>query len=158
MEPQGGIGFFGVYISSDEKDSNKNTVYLVPGSLGLPDRDYYVSQDADSKEKRAEYVLHVTRMLQYLGETLVQAKTHAEKILAFETAMSQPRLNRVERRDSRKTYNPMTVAQLQKLIPIIKWDAYFKGIGIQKLNKIIVSEPKYMIALQTLLTKNKIED
>ena len=67
MEPIGGIGFFGVGVDADAKNSNRNVITLGPGSLGLPDRDYYVSEDKDPKEKREKYVLHVARMLQFLG-------------------------------------------------------------------------------------------
>ncbi|MBF6608058.1 MAG: M13 family peptidase, partial [Flavobacterium sp.] len=101
-EPEGGIGFTGVGISADAKNSNRNVVYVGLGSVGLPDRDYYVSDDADSKEKREKYVAHVARMLQYLGEKPATAKANAQRILALETAMSEPRLDRVERRDRRK--------------------------------------------------------
>jgi putative endopeptidase len=87
----GGVGFFGVGIGADEKNSNRNVVSLGPGGLGLPDRDYYVSDDKDSKEKREKYVLHVAKMLQFLGEKPEQAKTDADKILALEIQMSQPR-------------------------------------------------------------------
>ena len=52
MEPEMGLGFFGSYIGADAKNSNKNVVYVGTGSLGLPDRDYYVSDAPDSKEKR----------------------------------------------------------------------------------------------------------
>ena len=55
MDPIGGIGFFGVGIGSDAKNSNRNVINIGPGSLGLPDRDYYVSDDKDSKEKREKY-------------------------------------------------------------------------------------------------------
>jgi len=58
----GGVGFFGVGVGADEKNSNRNVVSLGPGPLGLPDRDYYVSEDKDSKEKREKYVLHVAKM------------------------------------------------------------------------------------------------
>jgi len=113
MASKGGVGFFGIGVGTDAKNSSKNVVYVGPGSLGLPDRDYYVSDDADSKEKREKYVLHIARMLQYIGEKPQEAKIHAEKILALETEMSRPRLDRVERRDRRKSYNPMTIADLQ---------------------------------------------
>jgi len=98
---QSRIDFFGVGVGADEKDSNRNVVSLGPGSLGLPDRDYYVSEDADSKEKRAKYVLHVAKMLQFLGESPAAAQADAEKIIALEIQMSVPRLDRVERRDSK---------------------------------------------------------
>ena len=153
MEPIGGIGFFGVYISADEKDSNKNVVYLSPGSLGLPDRDYYVSDDADSKEKREKYTAHVARMLQFIGEKSGKAQDQAKQVLALETAMAQPRFTRVEERDSRKSYNPMTIAELQQLVPAIDWNKYFTDLGFKNLKTVIVSQPNYMKAVQDMLAK-----
>ena len=158
MEPVGGLGFFGVGVGSDEKDSNKNVVRLGLGRLGLPDRDYYVSEEADSKEKREKYELHVARMLQFIGEKPAEAKKNAAKILALEIALSKPRLDRVEMRDDRKTYNPMTVAELQKLTPSIHWETYLSGVGFPKLQTIIVSQPKYMTALDEIFKQNKVED
>ena len=154
----GGVGFFGIGIGADEKNSNRNVVSVGPGSLGLPDRDYYVSEDKDSKEKREKYVLHVAKMLQFLNESPEQAKANAEKILALEIQMSKPRLDRVERRDSKKQYNPTAIADLQKMLPSIDWNTYIKGIGITKIDTIIVSQPRYMSSLQNLFTENKVDD
>lgn len=158
MEQEGGLGFFGVGIGADAKDSNKNAIYVGAGSLGLPDRDYYVSDDADSKEKRDLYVKHVAKMLKYLGCKDADALKQAKAILVLETAMAKPRLDRVERRDSRKTYNPMTVAELQKLTPAINWTNYFKTVGMGQPEMVIVSQPKYMTALQEIFKQNKIQD
>ncbi|MGL2962754.1 M13 family metallopeptidase [Flavobacterium sp. RSB2_4_14] len=158
MEPIGGIGFMGVGVGTDSKNSNRNIVNVGLGSLGLPDRDYYVSEDADSKEKRAKYVAHVARMFSFLKIKPEQAKIDAEKILALEIAMSKPRLDRVERRDRRKTYNPMTVAQLQKLTPTINWENYLSEIGLPNQDTVIVSQPRYMEALQTIFSENKVAD
>ena len=158
MEPFGGIGFFGAGVGTDAKNSSRNIINLGPGSVGLPDRDYYVSDDADSKEKRANYVLHVAKMLQFLGDKPAVAKVNAEKILALETEMSKPRLDRVERRDRRKSYNPMTLAELSKLTPSINWNTYFTKIGLMKVDTVIVSQPKYMTALETIFKENKVSD
>lgn len=158
MEPYGGIGFFGTNIGSDSKNSNRNVVSVGPGRLGLPDRDYYVSDDADSKEKKAKYELHVAKMLQYLGEKPADAKKDAARVVAIETAMAQPRLDRVERRDRRKSYNPMTVADLQKLVPSFNWDSYLTGVGLPKLDTLIVTQPKYMTALEQIFKENKVAD
>ncbi|WP_337967871.1 M13 family metallopeptidase [uncultured Flavobacterium sp.] len=156
MEPEGGNDFFGIYIGADDKNSSKNSVALGTSRLGLSDKDYYNSDDKDSKEKRAKYELHVARMMQFIGETPAKAKQSAAEILALETALSAPRLDRVESRDSRLQYNPMTVADLQKLTPAIKWDAYFTGLGLAKLDSVIVTEPRYMKAVQVILTENKV--
>ena len=158
MAPQGGIGFFGVGVGVDAKNSNRNVINVGPGSVGLPDRDYYVSEDADSKEKRAKYLLHLTKMLQLLGEKPAEAQANADRILALETAMSKPRFDRVERRDRRKSYNPMTVSDLQKLTPSINWDVYLTQIGLPKTDSLIVAQPKYLVALETILKENKVAD
>ncbi|GGC82329.1 endothelin-converting protein [Flavobacterium lutivivi] len=158
MAPYGGIGFFGVGVGADAKDSNRNVLNLGPGPLGLPDKDYYVSDDADSKDKREKYKAHVARMLQFLGTKPEKAKQEAESILAFETSMSKPRLDRVERRDRRKTYNPKAISELSTLTPSIKWNEYLSGLGITGVDTVIVSQPKYMEALQTIFKENKVED
>ena len=154
----GGVGFFGIGIGADDKNSNRNVVTLGVGSLGLPDRDYYLSDDADSKEKREKYLLHIARMLEFLGENPEQAKKNAAKVLALEIEMSRPRLDRVERRDARKQYNPTSISDLQKMIPIFKWKNYFEGVGFKALDTVIVSQPRYMEALQTIFANNKVAD
>ncbi|MXN91857.1 M13 family peptidase [Flavobacterium sp. Sd200] len=156
MEPLGGLGFFGTYIGADAKDSNKNSVYLTVARLGLPDRDYYISEDADSKEKRDKYVAHVAKMLGFIGYEGKNATETAKKILALETAFAQPMMDRVESRDDRKSYNPMTVAELQKITPAINWSAYFNGIGIKNPAQVIVTQPKYFTALQDIFKKNDV--
>jgi putative endopeptidase len=157
MQPQGGIGFFAVYVGADAKNSNKNSVNLSPGGLGLSDKDYYNADDKDSKEKREKYEVHVARMMQFLGESPAKAKESAKQILALEVELSAPRLDRVERRDRRKQYNPTAVADLKKNTPSIQWDKYFTGIGMAKLDTVNVAQPRYMIALEKTLTEKKVE-
>ena len=149
--PEGGLGFFSIYVYADAMDSNKNTIYVSPGSIGLPDRDYYISDDADSKEKRELYAKHIAKMLQYTGLEEAEATEQATKILALETAMAEPRLDRVERRDRRKTYNPMTVGELQALTPAIQWEKTFGDIGLTNIEQVVISMPKYMEALNNML-------
>ena len=158
MEPEMGLGFFGSYVGADAKNSNKNVVYVGTGSLGLPDRDYYVSDAPDSKEKREKYLLHVTKMLQFIGDSEAVAKENAQKILALETKMSTATLDRVERRDRRKTYNPMAFTDLQKLAPTVKWESYFNAVGMGKVDSLVVSQPKYLQAIETILKDNQIAD
>jgi putative endopeptidase len=157
MEPYGGIGFFGAGIGPDRKNSNRNVAYVGTARVGLPDRDYYVSEEKDSKEKRDKYVAHVAKMLQFLGDSPAKAKTQAASILALETALITPTFTRVERRDSRNTYNPMSVSDLQKLMPSVNWNEYFNGIGFTKLDSLNVSQPKYLTALDGILKANNVE-
>jgi len=158
MEPAGGAGFFGFGVGADAKDSNMNSGYLGAGRLGLPDRDYYVKDDADSKEKREKYVAHITRMLQYLGDSEADANAQAKQVLAFETRLAEPKMDKVDRRDARKRYNPTAISDLQSMVPVINWEAYFEGIGVKSIDTVIVSEVKYMKALQTILAENNTSD
>lgn len=88
----------------------------------------------------------------------VKANTEdAKKIVALEIAMSQPRLDRVESRDSRKQYNPMTVADLQKMTPAINWNQYLTTLSVTNLDSLIVSQPRYMTALQTVLVEKNLD-
>lgn len=150
-EPDGGLGFFGVGVGADAKDSNRNALYLGVGSLGLPDRDYYISQDADSQEKREKYIRHIARMLKYIGYKGMDGEKSAKRILELETAMATVMLDRVERRDRRNTYNPMAINQLSELAPSINWNKYFTEVGLRNVDTIIVSQPKYINALNDII-------
>lgn len=156
--PEGGLGFFGMYIYADAMDSNKNVINISPGSIGLPDRDYYVSQDADSKDKKQKYEIHVARMLQFLGIDAASAAKQAAQVVGLETKMAEARLDRVERRDRRKTYNPMSVADLQKLTPSVNWSNYLNAAGLKNANEVVVSMPKYMEALEQIFKTASIEE
>lgn len=158
MEPKGGGGLYGFGVGSDPKDSNRNVAYVGGGSTGLPDRDYYVKDDADSKEKRAKYVEHVARMLQYLGDTEADAKAQAERILAFETRIAEAKMDKVERRDARKRYNPRSIADLQKMVPAVNWRKYLDGIGATELDTVIVGDLGYFNRLQEILAEENVED
>ena len=158
VESSSGTGFFGFGVGADRKNSSINAGYLGTGRLGLPDRDYYVKDDDDSKEKRQKYIDHITRMLQYLGDSEEDAKSQAEQVLAFEIRLAEPRMDKVDRRDARKRYNPRSMDDLQSMVPAINWDNYFKGIGVKSIDTVIVSEVKYMESLQGILEENNVSD
>ncbi len=158
MQQYGGAGFFGFTVRSDAKDSNANAAYIFPAGLGLPDRDFYVADDASSRTIIEQYQAHIARMLQYLGDTPEEANENAETILAFETSLANPQFDRVERRDARLSYNPMPVSQLQNQVNAINWEEYFEEIGAGDVDTIIVSQPKYMDALQTTFSGKNVED
>src|SRR5690606_14261815 len=109
-------------------------------------------------EKRQKYVAHVARMLRFLGEDEKTYESNAQKILALETSIVVPTLDRVERRDRRKTYNPKSIAELQQLAPSISWDKYLNEVGYKNLDTIIVSQPNYISTLDEILKKGNVED
>lgn len=150
---------FGFGIQADLNNSSMNAVYIGPAGLGLPERDYYLEQDEKSKETRVEYKKHIVRMLQILGDDENQAKLAANKILELETKLAEPRLNKVERRDTRNYNNPRTVAEADAMLSSIDLK---KMIVEQEMTKkfdtIIVAQLKYTKALNTFLKNTPIED
>ncbi len=158
MEPYGGLGFMGTYIYTDMKNSTMNTIYLGPGSLGLPEREYYMGEDEDSKEKRAKYVTHVARMLEFIGDSPEVAQANADRVLAFETRMSEPRMTKEESRNPLNRYNPKSFADLSSMTPSIDWKRYIEGIGVVGADTVIVSDPNYFMTLQNILTEGEIEE
>ena len=89
--PYGGIGFYSFYIYNDLKDSNRYVVYISPAGLGLS-RDYYMDQDENTKLKREKYVAHISKMLQFFGDTQEIANKNAQRIFDFEYNLAKPRI------------------------------------------------------------------
>ncbi len=142
----------------DAKDSNREIAQAHQGGLGLPDRDYYLKTDEDSKKKRAAYVDHIKKMLTLLGEPARQAAEDAQKIMRLETSLARASRTRVELRDPQKNYNKMPQAELQKLTPDWNWADYFKEINLSDPGDINVGQPDFFKAANALFATTPIED
>ena len=151
--------YFGMSAFADLNNSAVNAAYVGPGGLGLPDRDYYLDQDEKSKENRTSYVAYITKMLQYIGVSEADAAKKANRILEMETSLASPRLTKVERRDIRNLNNPMSVSALSALTPSVNWEKFIKDSGVEtRLDTIIVTQPKYMAALNDFFKITSIDD
>jgi len=150
--------FFQFGSGQDANDSTREIAQAVQGGLGLPDRDYYIKTDEDSKKKRTAYIEHVTKMLTLMDETPGKAAENAQKIMAFETALAKASRTRVELRDPQKNYNKMSPADLQKLTPDWDWSEYFKTINLTEPGDINVGQPDFFKAANAALTKTTIDD
>jgi len=138
------------FVRPDSKRSTQYAFWFSQSGLGLPDRDYYLSDDARLAGFRAKYKEHVEKMLRLLGEA--GPGTQADKILALETALAKIQWTRVANRDAQKTYNPQTPAQLAQLAPAIDWRAYFTELGLTNaLPTLIVRQPDYLQGLSQLI-------
>jgi len=139
-------------------DSNMNVAWVGPGGLGLQ-RDYYLDQDGKTKEIRTAYVEHIARMLQFINYDKAKAHKMAEKVLALETQLAEPRLDKVQSRDIRNYNNPKSISELQEITPVINWEKFISDAGIEKqLDTVLVTEPKYMTALNDFLKTTSIDD
>ena len=150
--------FAGIRANPDLSDSSMNTAWVFPGGLGLQ-RDYYLDQDAKTKEIRGKYVDHVARMLQYINYSEANARKAAERILELETQLAEPRLDKVASRDIRNFNNPTALADLQAMVPSMDWQKFMDDMGIdKKVDTLLVIQPKYMMAMDTFLKSTSIED
>lgn len=151
--------FLGIEIGADLNDSSQNAVYLGPNGLGLDHRDYYILEDSKSAEIREMYKRHITRMLQFLGDSKVEAEIAAVKILAMETALATLRFDNVQARDLRNYSNPRSLVHIDKKLPSIPLKKIVHEMGIsKKFDTLIVTQLKYIEALNTFLESTFIED
>ena len=143
----------------DLNDSTINAAYLTENGLGLGERDYYLDMDTKSVEIRSKYVEHISRMLQFLGDDEISAIASAEKILTMETELAIPRLDKVQSRDMRNYNNPTSISDTQLLIPSFDIKNMMADKKIkQKIDTLIVTQPKFIIALNLFLTRHTIDD
>jgi putative endopeptidase len=124
---------FAFRSNQDYKDSTQVIAEVDQGGLGLPDRDYYLKDDAKSEELRKAYVTHVEKMFELLGDKPADAVTEAATVMRIETSLAKGQMTRVERRDPPKLYHKMSVEELQKLAPAFNWNAYFTKTGVGSL-------------------------
>jgi putative endopeptidase len=147
-----GIGLlFRTEIDSDLKNSNKTIMYANQGGLGLPDRDYYTRTDDEAKKLRDQYVEHIAKMLVLAGDDEATAKTAAQNILTMETRLANVSLTKVELRDPKLSYNPVTVKAGDSLTPNFSWSSYFAAGGLTTLDSFSYSHPKFFTEMNQML-------
>lgn len=144
MQSSGISTLFYFYPGQDEKNSNAIIANFYQGGLGLPDRDYYLSDDERSKDIRAKYVIHIGKMFELAGETADNAAKIAAQIMQMETQLAKASSTRLELRDPIKNYNKTNLDGLKKMIQKYDWDNYFKTLGLTKTDEINVCQPKFM--------------
>jgi putative endopeptidase len=134
----GGFGqtFFGAFVTADPKHPMRNVFYMGQSGLGLPDRDYYLKDSF--KDKLAAYKAYVASTLRSIGWE--NADAAAADIVAMETRIAEASWTQVEDRDADKTYNPMSVVQLEKLAPGFPWRAFLQSAGAGKVTHVVIAE------------------
>jgi putative endopeptidase len=146
---------FSVLFSLDARNSSQYAVILYQGGLGLPDRDYYLKDDAKLKEARIAYRAHIEKMLGMAGQA--KAAKSAAAILDLETKLAKIQWTRVENRDPIKAYNKTAIAELPALMAGFDWQRLIKGSGIEgKAESVIVSQPSYFTSLGKILSGTRL--
>jgi putative endopeptidase len=139
-------------VNQDARNSLQYAVIVRQSGLGMPDRDYYLKDDAKLKDTRAKYLAHMGKMLAMAGDA--EAEHHAAAILDLETELARAQWTRVENRDPIKTYNKTAIDDLPKLMPGYDWSEYTRASEIAgKVSSVIVNQPSYLSSVDKLMTE-----
>ncbi len=149
--------FWGAGIDQDAKNSERYLLHMVQDGLGMPDRDYYLNNDAESVRVRDAYTLHVERLFKLMGYNAAEAKKHTATLLRIETELAKISMKKEDRRDPDKTYHKMSVAKFQKHAPGIDWKAYLKRTGAE-VKEVIVMQPEFFAGIARLFKTTALDD
>jgi putative endopeptidase len=137
-----------LYVAPDERAPTTYVVHLAQGRLTLPDRDYYLRDDAHFQIVRAAYRAHIVKLLTLAGESVTEAD--ADGVIALETALARLQWTRVQNRDPIKTYNKRLVADLPALTADGGWRPYFSAAGVT-IDGLVVEQPSYFEGLHKVI-------
>jgi predicted metalloendopeptidase len=143
-------------VHQDNRDSTRYIVDISQSGLGLPNRDFYLQDEARLLDTRAKYQAHIEKMLALAGHQ--DAAAEAKAIVALETEIAKVQWSAVENRDPIKGYNKMKAAQLKTLAPGFDWVTYLKDCGVAgKANEVIVSQPSYFQGLDKIIAATPLD-
>ena len=143
---------FGFGPSPDFKDSSINIAYVAQAGLGLPDRDYYF--DEDKAEQRAAYVKHIAKVLELSGTPAADAAKLSNDVMAFETRLAKVSKSSEElSRDVSLFYNPVSIADADKMTPNFSWTRFFEAQGIEAPKMFSMAIPAFHAEFDKMLTE-----
>jgi putative endopeptidase len=143
---------------SDFKDSSTQIAIAVQGGLGMPDRDYYLKDDARSVQLRDQYTKHVTNMFVLLGDDAARAEAETKTVLSIETGLAKASMTRVEMRNPDAIYHKLDAEQLNLLTPNFSWPEYFSELGLTGVKIVDVAQPDFFKEVDRDLTGISLAD
>jgi putative endopeptidase len=151
MHRNGISALFSFYSMPDMHDSSLTIANLDQGGLTLPDRDYYIKDDAKSVETRQKYLEHVQKMFELAGDKPDAAASEAKTVLAVETGLAKAAMDRTERRDPKKRDHTMQVTEIAAAAPNFELVQYFADNGSPKFTSLNVGNPDFFKAVNEQL-------
>jgi putative endopeptidase len=143
----------------DFDDATKVVASIDQGGLGLPNRDFYIKDDAKSKEILIQYEAHISKMLALSGESAAQAAADAKTVVAMETAMARVQMDNVARRDPKNLNNKMSLEQVQALTPSFDWKHYIAVVGAPPSPPhYLVTSPQFFRGLEPIIQQRSLDD
>jgi putative endopeptidase len=153
-----GTAMFGFSSTQDLDDASLVVAQVDQGGLGLPDRDYYLKDDAKSVETRKQYVEHIQKIFTLLGDSPDQAAAHAKTVMDMETALAKGSMDIVMRRDPANINHKLSQKELQALTPDFSWDDYLKTVNSPPTKHYLVATPDFFKNLDTLISSASLDD
>ncbi len=144
---------FGLSIDADDRAPDRYAVTIKIGGLGLPDRDYYLTEQL--ADRKAKYQAYVARMLAMIGWDVPE--TNARAIVEFETKLAQASWSRVDQRDPEKMYRPMSVPELAAFAPGFDYRAFLHPQGLGAVNRLIVNTNTAFPAVTAIIDATPLE-
>jgi putative endopeptidase len=148
-------GPVGGFIEADAGDPTKMALYLFQGGTALPDRDYYLKDDAKFADVRTKYVEYLTKVFTLAGRP--NAAADAKAVMALETELAKVQWTQVESRDAVKTYNKYPVQKVVAEMPGFDWAAWAKPQGIDRTSDWVIGQPSFFKAFAELVPKTPID-
>ena len=127
----------------DLHDASMEIAGIHQGGLGLPDRDYYIKDDAKSKETREKYLAHVVRMFTLIGDDESTANREAARVMDIETKLAEASLDRVKMRDPKNRDHKMKVSELTALAPNLEFQHFFSSAKVPAFSEVNVVPPDF---------------
>src|SRR5215472_5998717 len=158
MHRNGTPALFAFYPQPDMHDSNATIAYIDQGGISLPDRDYYIKDDAKSTETRQKYLAHVQKMFELAGDSPDIAATEAKTVLSVETALAKASMDRTQRRDPKTRDHKMTAAEIAATAPNLDLATYFASNGSPKFNTLNVGNPEFFKQVNAQLDSVSLAD
>jgi putative endopeptidase len=149
---------WGLYVSSDPKSSSVNIAQANQGGLGLPDKEYYTRTDEESKKLQADYLDHLSKMFQLLGDAKDVADKNAKIVYDFDMKLAKASMTNVELRDIEKQYNKYNLAELDKKYPNINFSNYLKTLGLPDAKEVIIGQPDFFKQVDGMIKTTSIDD
>lgn len=132
--------FFAIYIDADPMSSNDYLVQTYQGGISLSEREYYLDEDAHTKDIREKYKAHVVKMFQLVGLDEQKAKENMAAVMTIETRLAKSAYDNVKLRDPHANYNKMSIDEVQKLVPTIQWKEFLSALGMKDAKEISISQ------------------
>ena len=153
-----GTMMFGIGVGADQKDAEWNLVGIGQGGLGLGERDYYVSDDAQNKRVLEAYKQYLKKLFMLTGADEATAQKKMEAVIAIETRIAKVSYDQVKLRDIDANYHKMSYNQLVNDFPGIDWGNVFLASGFPAFDFIDVGQPEPIHEVEKILADTPLDD